>query len=94
MAKNKKRQNKVFLTVLLCFVINGYIFYSLGNVWKDIYNKKLEKETLKAALTSLKEEEKKLKVEVNKLKDPSYIAKYAREKFLYSGKDEYIIKME
>ena len=35
-----------------------------------------------------------LKSEVNKLKDPVYVAKYAREKFFYSGKNEYIIRMK
>ena len=55
---------------------------------------KTEKEDLNKELTELKEEEDILKSEVNKLKDPVYIAKYAREKFLYSGDDEYIIRMK
>ena len=53
-----------------------------------------EKKNLNKELTELKEEEDILKSEVNKLKDPVYIAKYAREKFLYSGDDEYIIRMK
>ena len=35
-----------------------------------------------------------LKVEVNKLKNPEYVAKYAREKFLYSKDNEYVIKIK
>ena len=62
--------------------------------WKEIYNKKEEKKELSSKLVTLKDEEKALKVEANKLNDPAYIAKYAREKFYYSAKDEYIIRIE
>ena len=55
---------------------------------------KNENEKLKVKLDNLKEEEEILKSEVNKLKDPVYVAKYAREKFLYSGDNEYIIRMK
>lgn len=43
--------------------------------------------------TSLDKEEE-LKDEINKLKDPEYMARYAREKYLYSADDEIIIKLE
>ena len=39
-------------------------------------------------------EEETLKSEINKLKDPEYMARYAREKYLYSKNDEIIIKIE
>ena len=39
-------------------------------------------------------EEEELKSEINKLQDPEYMARYAREKYLYSKKDEIIIKIE
>lgn len=94
MKNNKKTKKRICLLIFICLIINGAIFYSLGKVWQNIYEKKLEKESLTANLTNLKEDEEKLKVEVNKLKDPAYIAKYAREKFLYSGKNEYIIKIK
>lgn len=96
MAKvNKSKTTKrLFLLGLVCFAINFACFYSLFGVWKEIYSKKKEKNELAIELVDLKEEEEALKVEVNKLKDPAYIAKYARERFYYSGTDEYIIKME
>ena len=40
------------------------------------------------------EEEDKLNDEISKLQDPEYLAKYAREKYLYSKDDEIIIKIE
>lgn len=91
MAKSKA---KIFLYCLICVAINGLIIYSLGNTIKQIYSKKVEKDLLSVDLVDLKENEEALKVEVNKLKDPTYVAKYAREKFLYSGKNEYIIKIK
>ena len=39
-------------------------------------------------------EEENLKEEINKLQDPEYMAKYAREKYLYSKDDEIVIKIE
>ena len=39
-------------------------------------------------------EEESLKEEINKLQDPEYMAKYAREKYLYSKDDEIVIKIE
>jgi len=47
----------------------------------EIYNEKLA-------------DEENLKSEINKLQDPEYMAKYAREKFLYSKDGEIIIKIE
>ncbi|SRR5574344_2156881 len=92
--QNTKTRKRVFLFGFICIAVNFAIFYSLGNIWKEIYTKKIEKKELSTELVELKEEEKTLKVEVNKLNDPSYIAKYARERFYYSGQNEYIIKME
>ena len=39
-------------------------------------------------------DEEELNDEINKLQDPEYMAKYAREKYLYSKKGEIIIKIE
>jgi cell division protein DivIC len=39
-------------------------------------------------------EEENLKSEISKLQDPEYMARYAREKYLYSKDDEIIIKIE
>ena len=40
------------------------------------------------------DDEEELKEEINRLQDPEYMARYAREKYLYSKKDEIIIKIE
>ena len=45
-------------------------------------------------LKNLQTEERELSGEIVKLKDPDYIAKYARENYLYSMEGEYVIKIE
>lgn len=90
----RKRVKRIILVTLVCFAINFYVLYSVGTILNDVYNMKNENEKLEVKLDNLKEEEEILKSEVNKLKDPVYVAKYAREKFLYSGDNEYIIRMK
>lgn len=90
----KKRVKRILLVTLVCLGINSYVLYSVGTILNDVNGMKNESKELDAKLESLKEEEEILKSEVKKLKDPVYVAKYAREKFLYSGDNEYIIRMK
>ena len=69
--------------------IEGWIAKNWQNSKKEpVKNKELWQE-----LISLKNKEKKLKVDANKLQDPDYIARYAREKYLYSKDGEFILKI-
>ncbi len=90
----KKRVKRIILVTIFCFSINAYVLYSVGTILKDVHVMKNENKELNVKLDNLKEEEEVLKSEVKKLKDPVYVAKYAREKFLYSGDNEYIIRMK
>ena len=53
-----------------------------------------EKKELAAQMVTLKDDEENLKLEIQKLQDPDYIARFARENYLYSKDGEYIIKIE
>lgn len=90
----RKRVKRIILVTLLCLGINAYVLYSVGSILKDVHTMKNEDKELNVKLDNLKDEEEVLKSEVKKLKDPVYVAKYAREKFLYSGDNEYIIRMK
>lgn len=57
-------------------------------------NLKNQEQELKEKLVALELEEENLNGEIIKLKDPDYIAKYAREKYYYTKDGEYVIKME
>ena len=52
-----------------------------------------EKQALEEKLAELQAQEKELKLDANKLQDPDYIARYAREKYSYSKDGEFIIKI-
>lgn len=52
-----------------------------------------QKEALKDKLSNLKEEEEILNSDIKKPEDPDYVARYAREKYLYSKDGELIIRI-
>ena len=70
------------------------IFASVGSYWVKIANKYQEKEELEKQIIVLKEKEEELKVEVDRLEDPDYVARYARETYFYSLPGEVIIKLK
>ena len=59
----------------------------------NIYDKYREKEELENKLVLLKEDGETLSIDVEKLQDPEYIARYLREKYFYSTEGEYIIRL-
>lgn len=95
MAKlNAKERRRIVLTGIFCFfIISLSIIYSVGNLFK-ISEKNEEKKKLTLELDTLKEEEKILSDDVQKLKNPEYAARYAREKYLYSKNGEKILKID
>ena len=54
---------------------------------------KEKKKFLEEQLVKLNDEEKALESDIQKLEDPTYVARYAREKYLYSKDGELIIRM-
>ena len=95
MAKNSKEKRKshfVLLGLGSIFVIVAMTF-TIGKYWVEIFEKYQEKKTLEKKLVDLKDEEERLRADASKLQDPDYIARYAREKYLYSKDGEYIIKI-
>ena len=96
MAKNnsraKARKRMLFLGFSSIVVIVTMTF-TIGRYWIEIFEKYQEKKVLDEELTRLKEKEEELKVDANKLQNPDYIARYAREKYLYSKDGEYILQI-
>ena len=90
--KAKSRRRMLFLGLTSIIVIVATTF-TIGKYWIEIYDKYQEQKSLEKKLISLKNKEKKLKVDANKLQDPDYIARYAREKYLYSKDGEFILKI-
>lgn len=89
--------NKFRLRIFLyscCFIsLILIIGFSCFNYWGQIKeNKKLAVE-LENKYTLLSQKEEDLSNEVVKLQDEEYMAKYAREKYLYTKSGEIIIDM-
>ena len=94
----KKRKKKasgnrliVFGTVSI-FIIFSFVFCLLSYII-EVKNLNEEQKKLDNDLLILKEEESDLKNEIEKLKDPDYLARFARENYMYSKDGEYIIKV-
>ena len=95
MAIKKKSKSKyrlvIFVPVCICAVIA--IFLSIGSYWVKITEKYHEKKELEQEIIVLKEKEEALKVDVDRLEDPDYVARFAREKYMYSKDGEIILRL-
>lgn len=91
--KSKNRRRILFLggfsLLVICFTT-----YTIGQYWVQIYGKYRENKQLSEKLKKLKKREAALKVDVNKMQDADYVARYAREKYLYSKDGEFILSIK
>lgn len=91
--KKKAKRRLMFFGTLSCFMIAYFIFSTTLAITK-ITNLANDKKNLEQELQLLKKDENDLNIEIEKLKDPDYLARYARENYLYSKDGEYIIKID
>ena len=89
----KKTKRRLFLILVFAVTITFGIGYNIVEIWVQIINKNQEQLFLKEELTRLRNEEGHLKNEIQKLQHPDYIARYAREKYLYSRDGEFTLKI-
>ena len=101
MGKHVKRKKtnirfrmRMFIFLPLFFILFVFLAYSCGNNVIKLMELKNEKKDLEKQLVVLTDEKEDLEADVKRLSDSNYIARYAREKYLYSKKDEIIIRME
>ena len=94
--KKATKKDKRRILVLVVILIPLLILF-VSNMWKygvQIYKNRKEKQELDIVYKKTLQEEEKLQSEIIKLQDPDYVARYAREKYLYSKDGEIIIKIE
>ena len=93
----KKVKRKAKSRLVLAFVFFSILISSLGyNLILNIItikNINQEKLKIKNKIALLEKEENVLETDIQKLKDPAYVARYAREKYLYSKEGEIIIRI-
>lgn len=90
----KRTKLRLIFIGIPCLFIMGYTVFLGLSYYITIQKLSAQEAELKHILSELKKDEKELKNDIKKLKDPEYIAKYAREHFLYSKEGEYVIKIE
>ena len=97
MSKNKKNKTNdgKRIVFLLCSVVL-FIVILISTVfrdWTQIMENKVNTKEYQTYYEELQEEEASLNSEVIKLHDSEYIARYAREKYMYTKDGETILKI-
>ncbi|MFA6327364.1 MAG: septum formation initiator family protein [Bacilli bacterium] len=90
-SKTTKRRLRLFTIItLIVFVL---FVSNVASLYIQIQHSNQKETELVVELNTLKDKTIYLQNEVKKLSDPDYVAKYAREKYLYSKDGEYTIKL-
>lgn len=87
-------KNRLIIFGTISIILMGNLIVNFINYMININQLKATQRELTNELIALKEDAEDLSTTIQKLKDPDYIAKYAREKYDYSTNGEYIIKIE
>lgn len=90
---NKGAKRRLLLWFSIFIMLSIYMTYTSIGYWKQILLNKKQKNELESKYKELESEKEQLESDVIKLQDPDYVAKYAREKYLYSKDGELIIKI-
>ena len=89
----KKARRRLLLLIVLFLGLLSYVSINLFRVWLQVIDNNSTIASLTSQYDELMEQEKQLKSDVSKLQDPNYVARYAREKYLYSKDGELIIRL-
>ena len=88
----KKERRRLTIFVLSFLFIIGFTCINIFPDWLKIMNNKQQITRLQSSYEELLDTEKALKAEVQKLQNPEYVERYAKEKFLYTKDGEIIIR--
>ena len=91
---SKKSKRRLMLFGILSIIAIGYFFVTLIGYTYNYISLKNEEKTLKNQLVTLQDKKANLKIEIQKLNDPEYVARYAKENYLYSEDGEIVLKIE
>ena len=89
----KKNAKRILVFGFFSFAIITSVMISVLTVVNQIIEKHQEANQLEEKMLALEEDEKKLNLEILKLQDSEYLARYAREKYFYSKSGELIIRI-
>ena len=92
--KSKKEKRRIVMISFLVITLSAFLVKSVFSDWVQILNNNRQIHLLHDQKKVLLDEEASLKAETTKLENPEYVARYAREKYLYSAPDEIIIRAD
>ncbi len=93
MKRTKKEKRRLRIYIFTIIGLLGLFGYKMYYYWPKIFSNYKEKQELENNYQTLLEDEETLSSDIVRLKDPEYIARFAREKYLYSKEGEIIIKI-
>ena len=88
----KKEKRRLTLIILTFIGIITFMCINIFPDWLKIMANKKELTLLESSYKELLDNEEALKAEVQKLQNPEYLERYAKEKFLYTKDREIIIR--
>lgn len=91
---SKKERTRLLLLFLTIVFLTIALITSVTDNVKQIIDNKNSINIMETNYEELISSESSLKSEVTKLSDPDYVARYAKEKYLYSTEGEIIIRFE
>ena len=94
MKKTKKEKKRLFIISTMIVVLMVMLVNSVAGDWTEIMDNNQQIKQLTDEYNNLLAEEEKLQSDVTKLQDSDYIARYAKEKFLYSEEGDTLIRMD
>lgn len=93
MKKNKKERRRFRIYLIVIAGLISFFGIKMYYYWPKIFENYKSKREYSNKYEDLLEEEEVLSSDIIKLQDPDYIARFAREKFLYSKHGEIIIRI-
>ncbi len=90
--KSKKEKKRLFLISITIMGLLTLLVATVYNDWKQILNNRKLTSELTKEYANLLDEEAKLNAEITKLQDDTYLARYAKEKYMLSSDGDTIIK--
>lgn len=84
----------MFVISSMIVILMVLLIKSVASDWQEIMNNNYQIKQLTEEYNALLSEEEQLESDVAKLQDSDYIARYAKEKYLYSQDGDTIIRMD
>ncbi len=94
MKTSKKEKRRLFIITVFFLLVIGFLSTSVYKDLKKTYENKNKIVALQKNYEDLLRKEQKLNSELTKMSDPEYMARYAKEKYMFSASDETIIRIK